>query len=276
MGTDYIDLLTKFPFENVLALLLLTALRIVPIIILAPFWGGRLLPSAAKIGFGIFISLVLFPFLAPLSLEGLTSGFPLIPLCLKEVMLGFLIGFLCTIPFNIATSTGSVIDHQRGSASLMVTDPALTTQTSPIGMFLNEMMLVSFFLIGGADLFFQTLIASFQHIPPQAFISPASFSPNVFWKTMIDLMNILFTLTVRFASPPLLAMLMADIFLGIANRLAPQVQIAFLGMPLKSLLGLIILFVGFHFITMHMDRQMLFWFKKLYTFFSIFPTVAPS
>ena len=38
--------------------------------------------------------------------------------------------------------------------------------------------------------------------------------------------------------------LMTDVFLGIANRLAPQVQITFLGMPLKSLLALTIVTLG--------------------------------
>jgi type III secretion protein T len=37
---------------------------------------------------------------------------------------------------------------------------------------------------------------------------------------------------------------MAEVFLGIANRLAPQVQISFLGMSLKSLVGLFVLWSG--------------------------------
>ena len=276
IGSDYLNLISMFPFENVLSLLLLVVLRITPIIILAPFMGGRLLPAPAKIGFALFLSVVLLPFLIPLSLKDLTFGFPLMPLCIKEVFIGFLIGFLTTIPFNVATSAGSIIDHQRGSASLMVTDPSLSTQTSPVGMFFNEILLVSFFLIGGIDLFFETLVRSFQQIPPQTYISITSFSLNMFWQTAIELMGTLFGLAVRFASPPIIAMLMADIFLGIANRLAPQVQIAFLGMPIKSLLGLIILFIGFHFIIYQMDREMLFWFKRIYKLFSLFPSPAPA
>lgn len=276
IGSDYLNLISMFPFENVLSLFLLVVLRITPIIILAPFMGGRLLPGPAKIGFSLFLALVLIPFLIPLSLKDLTFGFPLLSLCIKEVLLGFLIGFLTTIPFNIATSAGSIIDHQRGSASLMVTDPSLSTQTSPIGMFFNEILLVSFFLIGGFDLFFETLVTSFQQIPPQNYIAMTSFNLNMFWQTVIELMSILFGLAVRFAAPPLIAMLMADIFLGIANRLAPQVQIAFLGMPMKSLLGLIVLFVGFHFILFQMDKEMLLWFKKLYKIFSMFPNASPA
>jgi type III secretion protein T len=53
-----------------------------------------------------------------------------------------------------------------------------------------------------------------------------------------------FDLSLKLAAPALVAILMAEMFLGIANRLAPQVQIAFLGMPLKSFLGLLLLFFG--------------------------------
>ncbi len=271
MGGDYLQLLSQFPFENTLALLLLIMLRVTPIVIFAPFLGGRLLPSATKIGFALFLSIILLPFLVPTALEDLMFGFPLVLLCMKELFIGYLIGFLCSIPFHVATSAGSMIDHQRGSASLMVTDPSLTSQTSPIGMFLNEILLVGFFVIGGIHLFFETLVASFQRIPPTVLVNITSFNQNIFWKMAVELMEILFVLAVRFSAPAIVAMLMADIFLGIANRLAPQVQIAFLGMPLKSLLGLVILFIGFHFLMYQMDQETLLWFKKLYQMFSVFP-----
>jgi type III secretory pathway component EscT len=49
---------------------------------------------------------------------------------------------------------------------------------------------------------------------------------------------------VQLAAPPFVAILMTDLFLGIINRLAPQVQIAFLGLSLKSLVACIVLFFG--------------------------------
>ena len=52
---------------------------------------------------------------------------------------------------------------------------------------------------------------------------------------------------------------MAESFLGIANRLAPQVQIAFLGLALKSLLGLILLWAGWAFITKQMAQTAVDW-----------------
>ncbi len=273
---DYVNLFTSLPIGSLVALILLVFLRIVPIIVMVPFMGGRLLPAPMKMGLAIFLTLFLVPYLVPMNMTDLVIGFPLIPLSLKEIAIGFMIGLFGMIPFNVATSAGAIIDHQRGSSSLMVTDPTMTTQTSPIGTLLNQLLIVSFFTIGGIHLFFETLLVSFQRIPLEAFISPASFNMNIFWETAIGLMSTLFALAVRFAAPSLIAMLMADIFLGIANRLAPQVQIAFLGMPLKSLLGLILLFIGFNFIMMNMEKESLLWFKKMYDLFSNFPIPAKT
>lgn len=72
----------------------------------------------------------------------------------------------------------------------------------------------------------------------------------------------------KLAAPAIIAILMAEMFLGIANRLAPQVQIAFLGMPLKSFLGLLLLFVGWFAILGDMkelSEQML---QQISTFFA--------
>ena len=264
MSDSYFSLFKEYPPWNIASLIALTFFRIIPILVLSPFLGGSVLPSPPKIGFALMLSLVMFPFLEPMSVEGLTNGFNIAPLAIQQVGIGFIIGLLTTIPFNVASSAGAIIDHQRGAASLMVTDPATATSTTPIGILLNEVMLVLFFLIGGPILFFDALILSFQQLPPGKFLNAPFFtSANIFWHNMILLMNTLFSLAVRFAAPSLIAMLMADIFLGIANRLAPQVQIAFLGMPLKSLLGITLLFMGWFFILRHMSMATIDWMQTV-------------
>ena len=58
---------------------------------------------------------------------------------------------------------------------------------------------------------------------------------------------------------------MAEFFLGIANRMAPQVQIAFLGMSLKSLMGLFLLWVGWQFILKNVITESLDFLKATNT-----------
>jgi len=56
---------------------------------------------------------------------------------------------------------------------------------------------------------------------------------------------------------------MAEMFLGIANRLAPQVQIAFLGMSIKSLLGLALLWAAWFFILKQFTKQTYDWLNLI-------------
>ncbi len=76
---------------------------------------------------------------------------------------------------------------------------------------------------------------------------------------MIQLFNQVMVISMQLAAPGLLAILMTDVFLGIANRLAPQVQITFLGMPLKSLLALTVVCFGWRVFTEELIRQCYKW-----------------
>jgi len=63
-----------------------------------------------------------------------------------------------------------------------------------------------------------------------------------------------FAVGIQLAAPSILAILMTEMFLGIANRLAPQVQIVFLGMSLKSLVGLAVLCAAWFFIIQQLNK----------------------
>jgi type III secretory pathway component EscT len=64
---------------------------------------------------------------------------------------------------------------------------------------------------------------------------------------------------------------MTEVFLGIANRLAPQVQIVFLGMSLKSLIGLAILASAWVFILKQMGKETFLWMKEVNNLFYTIP-----
>ena len=71
----------------------------------------------------------------------------------------------------------------------------------------------------------------------------------------LTLFGFVLSMSIQLAAPPLIGVIMAEMFLGIANRLAPQVQIAFLGMSIKSLLGLALLWAAWYFILKQFTKQ---------------------
>jgi type III secretory pathway component EscT len=81
-------------------------------------------------------------------------------------------------------------------------------------------------------------------------------------------MNQVFKISIQLSAPALLAILMAEAFLGIANRLAPNVQISFLGMPLKSLLGLTLLWAGWYVLTNKLSEYSIAWIDKMNLLFN--------
>ena len=143
-------------------------------------------------------------------------------------------------------------------------DPSMQTQTSPIGILYNYLLIVIFFQIDGPFLFFDALMRSYELIPPGAGINPAFLgSKTAFWKLCFDIINQIVTIAIQLASPAIVAILMAEMFLGIANRLAPQVQIAFLGMSIKSLLGLALLFTAWFFILKQFTKMGYSWLEMV-------------
>jgi len=239
-------------------------LRMIPIVVLAPFFGARL-PGAVKIGMAIAFTAILLPQIIATSSLNLTFDYRYLGYACKELLVGMIFGMLSSIPFYIAQSTGVIIDFQRGSSAMQATDPILQAQASDIGILFNYLLIVIFFQIGGPFFLIDTLMQSFQYMPVDGSFSSNFFNPNIpFWKMMMSLLTKFTLLSIQFAAPALVAILMADLFLGIANRLAPQVQIAFLGMAIKSLLGLILLWAGWFFILQQMSDSTMEYFREIW------------
>jgi len=250
--------------NQLFTIFLLGLFRLAPIVSLAPFLGAKL-PGGVKMGLAISLTVLFLPHLIHYADKPLEFNMAFMGYSLKELLIGFFLAFFATIPFYIAQGSGSLIDFQRGSSSLQVTDPTTQSQTSSIGTMFNYILIVIFFQIGGPFFFLDAVGESFRIIPIDTMI-PMSFFTNLslpFWKTIIGLLTRFTAISIQLAAPSMVSILMAEMFLGIANRLAPQVQIVFLGMSLKSLLGLGMLWSGWFFILQQMSKQSLLWIKNI-------------
>lgn len=263
---DYVSLLLNQPNMTPIGLLsvaFLALFRIAPIVAIAPFLGAKL-PGGVKIGLAIALTVIFLP--QAIGTSKGVFGFDLnfIAYGFKEVVLGAIMAFLASIPFYIAQGAGSLIDFMRGASSLQMQDPTMQTQSSPIGVLFNYVLIVVFFQIGAHFIFLDAVSESFRIIPIHKMIPTGFFNLDlVFWKTIMGLMTRIFAISIQLAAPSIVSILMAEMFLGIANRLAPQVQIVFLGMSLKSLLGLWLLWAAWFFILQQMAKQSLEWIKNV-------------
>ena len=261
----YLDFFSNLPnitIWGVITLFFLVLMRIGPIMAMAPFLGAKLAPGIARMGLAICLTLVFLPFVAAKVSQPLAFNNAFIGFALKEILIGFILGFMISVPFYVVQTSGIIIDYLRGASIMQAQDPTMQTQASPIGILYNYVLIVIFFQISGPFIFFDALLRSYDIVPANGYLNPLFFSSvNPFWKTGIDLVNQIVAIAIQLASPSLVAILMAEMFLGIANRLAPQVQIAFLGMSIKSLLGLGLLWAAWFFILKQFTKHSYDWLE---------------
>ena len=168
----------------------------------------------------------------------------------KEAVIGLLIGFFSAIPFYVAENVGNLIDNQRGATMGEVYSPLSGSQVSTTGLFFTQVVTTIFFVSGAVLLLLGALYASYRIWP--VFGDFISFHPHAPDKLLGTLDGMLKT-TVVISAPVVILMFLATIGLGFVNRTAPQLNVFFLSMPVKSALGVAMLVIYLPFI---IDRLM--------------------
>ena len=261
---SFFSAIAEFAPMSALSLFFLGMMRIAPVIAMAPFFGSKT-PAPVKMGLLIALTVIFVPQMAVTSKTLIGFNLTFIILCVKELFIGFILAIFVSIPFYMAESAGVTIDFQRGSSSLQVTDPFSQSQASDLGVLYNMVLVVIFYQIDGPFYFFNALFDTYTLIPADGWMPLEFFSfHHPFWQTVWGVVNRVMAVGIQLAAPSLLAILMTEMFLGIANRLAPQVQIAFLGMSLKSLVGLAMLCAAWFFILQQMSKQTMLWLSDMH------------
>ncbi len=164
---------------------------------------------------------------------------------MKEAVLGFLLGFFGAIPFWIAENIGNFIDNQRGATMGEIYSPLSGAQVSTLGIFFTQIVSTLFFVGGVIFIFIGALYKSYLIWP--VFGGQFTFVSD----TPVQMLAALDTMlksTVVIASPVIIIMFMATLGLGLVNRTAPQLNVFFLSMPVKSALGIAMLVIYLPFI----------------------------
>ena len=163
----------------------------------------------------------------------------------KEAVVGFIIGFIASIPFWVAENVGNFIDNQRGATMGEVYSPLSGAQVSTTGIFFTQIVSTIFFVGGAVLVFLAAIYGSFGIVPmfgdwPGLRGDSAAFA--------LDTLDGMMRTTVVISAPVIILMFLATIGLGLVNRTAPQLNVFFLSMPVKSALGIAMLIIYLPFI----------------------------
>ena len=147
-------------------------------------------------------------------------------------------GFGLSLIFYAVGAMGFLIDNQRGSTMASSVDPMTGAQTSPTGIFMMQVLGVYFFVSGAAFVVLLGVYESYRVFPVGAFLPDLSADGATYFLSILDR---IFALALLMAAPAMIAMFLSEFGLGLVSRFAPQLNVFFLAMPVKSAVGLLLL-----------------------------------
>lgn len=231
-------------FHRYLLCYLLAAARLGGAMAICPALTDSMIPGIARRLVVLAFSAVLVPHVlrgcpeAPSTWQMLFFG-------LREALLGALIGFVAAIPFWVAQIIGSYLDNQRGSTMGEVFSPLSGTQDSTLAILFSQLVTTLFFCCGGLLVFLGAVYASYEFWP--VFGAWSGFT-DVFPLEILGHGDAMLALATVITAPIIIVMFLATIGLGFVNRTAPQLNVFFLSMPIKSALGLFMLVIYLRYI----------------------------
>ncbi len=216
----------------------LVAARLLPMVYVVPFLGGPVVPHTVKMGLALALTILVYPAVwfgggaAAIPDDPMTLGF----LILKELFVGFTLGYVCALSFDALRIAGQIIDNTAGLTQATTLVPQLPDRISPTSNFLYQLGIVIFFAIGGHALFLWALMHSFEVLPPTEFFAVGAAAHEAA-ALVLDLTARAIALGVLLSFPVLATTFLVNLFLALVNRSAPQINVFFLGMPLKAVLS---------------------------------------
>ena len=206
--------------------------RLLPMVVFTPVFGGRAVPARFRFGLAVVVAVGFLPGFVPITPVASSTGIYML-LVAKEAVVGLTLAMCILVLFQSIAAAGSLVGLSGGTTSSVVHDPYVGGQQSVIGNFKMQLAIVLFLTLGGHRILFGALGDSFVTIQPGEAM-PARFIGGAMSVTMISLVSNLFVVAVRIASPVIIVIFLLDACLGLINRVAPQIQVFFLGLTMRA------------------------------------------
>lgn len=245
---------------------ILAFVRITSMVAVAPILGSQSVPVQVKVFFSLLLAFLLVPMLkSDQRLEALTLP-GMTPLVLKEVTVGIFLGLIAKFLFEGFQFAGWLISTQMGLGMAQLVDPASGQPSTPISNIYGMVAIVIFLILNGHHFLLTALYRSFDvlSVGDLRFLKPAA------GRQMMTMFNDLFVVGIKLAAPSMATLFLIEVCMGIMARMVPQMNIFFIGLPIRLSVGLFIIIASLPVFYVFLSSLMGVWKRditRIITFF---------
>ena len=226
-----------FTYGN-LEYFLLILIRVTCFVYVAPFFSVKGIPNRVKVGFSIFLAFLLYGVVKrdPLTYNTVL-GYTII--VLKEAATGLLIGYGAMICNTITSFAGQIVDMQTGLSMVTIFDPNSNDNVTITGALYQYVMMAMLVVSGMYRFIIRALADSFQLIP----VNGAVFHSDKILQAMLTFMSDYLVIGFRICLPVFVVTFILNMVLGILAKVSPQLNMFAVGIELKILVGLSVMYL---------------------------------
>jgi flagellar biosynthetic protein FliR len=204
-----------------------------------PVISSRNIPAPAKIGAAALLAFVLTPAL-PGGANQVALQTPFLLAIAQELLIGLSFGFVVQIVFNGIQMTGQLLGIQMGLNIASTLDPlGQGAQINYVDQLYSLLAGMVFLTVNGHHQVIQALQSSFDIVPLGQFALGQGVADD-----MVALVTQATIISIRMGLPIAAALFLTDVAFLIIGRTAPQMNIFFVGQPVKIGVGLVAFFLA--------------------------------
>lgn len=223
-------------YQNQFLVFVLILTRISGLVISAPVLGLKSAPMQVRIVLAVALAVLVTPFhwqvtaTMPANMVGLSL------LLVQELLIGLSLGLSIHVLFTGVHVTGQMMGQMSGMSLAEVYDPAQEASVPVLSDIMDRVAVAVFVIIGGHRQLMLVLLDTFRWMPP----GKTAFGPTLV-DALTEVTTQSLTLGVRAAAPAMVALLLANLILGLISRTLPQLNVMALGFGINILLVLMVL-----------------------------------
>ncbi|MCW2973880.1 MAG: flagellar biosynthetic protein FliR [Thermoleophilia bacterium] len=219
---------------------LLVVGRLSGLFLIAPVFSSPMIPGKLKMMMLLMLALTITPIVSGTATAPMPTGIvELLLAMVTEVVMGLALGFSVAIVFSAVQVGASFIDTSIGFSMANIIDPLSNTQATVLGSFYSIMATLIFLSINGLHYMLAAFKQSYSVVGVGQVPDFGRILDNLFFT-----FKHLFGMGFQIAAPVLITLLLCDVVLGIVSRVVPQMNVFFVGVPLKIGVGLLAIIIA--------------------------------
>lgn len=214
-------------------------MRMAGFVFLNPVLGRRNIPSQVKVGLSMVMAVLVYSTaVSQGTANEIETGSAVVfgVLAVKELLIGYFLGFVMQLFDMILTFAGTVIDFQLGISMAMVYDAQNGAQVALSGNILQIFYLLLFFVSDGHLALMKILALSGEIVP----YGEVAISGGAAW-LLLDIFVECVVLAMRMAFPMIAFEFLVQVGVGVLTKINPQVNLFVLSIQLRLTVGLILM-----------------------------------